>query len=46
MDNDEAANQMEFKTELENRRCNVTVSLVFKEYTIMRVITIEWIDGI
>mmetsp|Transcript_40136 Transcript_40136/g.46972 ORF Transcript_40136/g.46972 Transcript_40136/m.46972 type:complete len:340 (-) Transcript_40136:17-1036(-) len=41
----EAANQIRFKTEFEKRRCNVTVPSVFKEYTTRRVITMEWIDG-
>lgn len=41
----EASNQLRFKTELEKRRCNVTVPDVFVQYTTRRVIVTEWING-
>ena len=41
----EAANQMRFKSEFERRKCQVTVPSVHFEYTSVRVITSDWIDG-
>jgi len=41
----EAANQLRFKSELERRRCNVIVPDVLPQYTTRKVICMEWIEG-
>lgn len=41
----EAANQLRFKSELEKRRCNVIVPDVLSQYTTRKVICMEWIEG-
>lgn len=42
----EAANQIEFKTEFAKRNCKVKVPAVYQDYTTRRVLTSEWINGI
>lgn len=42
----EAANQILFKKELEARQCPVVIPAVFTEYTTRTVLTTEWIEGI
>lgn len=42
----EAANQLRFKREFEQRRCQVFVPDVLEDFTTRRVICTQWVDGV
>lgn len=42
----EAKNQIKFKTELEKRNCDVLIPSVYQEHSTTKVLTTQWINGI